>query len=64
MALRKVVIGRLPDDPLALRASIGGREAIGYYLQYRGDPAEVLAMLRAVLVEAERVLPGHVRPSG
>jgi hypothetical protein len=46
-------VTRLPDDPLALRASIGGKPDIGYYLTYRGDPKEVLSMLREVLDRAE-----------
>lgn len=48
----KVQIIRKPDDAMALRASIGGREAIGWYLVYRGDPKEVLAMLRHVTAAA------------
>jgi hypothetical protein len=48
-----VKVTRLPDDPLALRASIGGKPDIGYYLTYRGDPQEVVAMLREVIAQAE-----------
>ncbi len=56
---------READDPLALRASIGGQAHIGWYLVYRGDPLEVLAMLRKVLAEAEQRLPNETRrPQG
>ena len=48
---------REPDDPTALRASIGGSELLGYYLVFRGEPDATLAMLREVLAEAERALP-------
>jgi hypothetical protein len=49
-------IVREEDDPLALRASIGGREGMGFYLVYRGNPQEVLEMLRAVVKDAENEL--------
>jgi hypothetical protein len=47
---------READDPIALRASIGGREGMGFYLVYRGEPQDVLAMLRQVVEQAEAVL--------
>lgn len=51
-----VVIHREPEDPMALRASVGGQPALGYYLVYRGDPEAVVAMLERVLAEArERI---------
>lgn len=56
---------RETDDPLALRASIGGRPEVGWYLVYRGDPRAVLRMLRAVLVKAEgKLAKGTQRPRG
>jgi hypothetical protein len=55
---------RESDDPLALRASIGGQPHIGWYLVFRGEPIAILAMLREVVAEAERELPKHVRPQG
>lgn len=39
------------DDPLALRASIGGDAVIGYYLVYRGDEDAVASMIAEVLGE-------------
>jgi hypothetical protein len=63
---KRVVITREPDDPLALRASIGGTPQLGYYLTFRGDPEKVVAMLRNVMVCAERELrkPQYRRPRG
>lgn len=58
----EVQVIREAEDPLALRASIGGGKAAGdgrFYLVYRGDPVEVLAMLEAVIVDARRVLPAQ-----
>lgn len=55
--IARISVTREPDDPEALRASIGGREDVGYYLVFRGDPEEVLDMLRAVLPAAEAMLP-------
>lgn len=49
MAKKNFIAQRLDDDPITLRASIGGDEAIGYYISYRGDPAKVLAMVEEVL---------------
>lgn len=63
-----ITIRREPDDPRALRTSIGGGKVAGdgnYYLIYRGDPTEILTMLRAVVAEAERELPKErPRPQG
>jgi hypothetical protein len=53
---RRVII-REPDDPLTLRASIGGNEEHGYYLVFRGDPEKVLTMLKEVVDEAGQRLP-------
>lgn len=55
---------REPDDPLALRASIGGQPDLGWYLVFRGEPNAVLTMLREVVAKAERELPKHVRRQG
>lgn len=47
------------EDPLALRASIGGGKTAGdgnYYLVYRGDPEAVLKMLGTVLFAAAPAL--------
>lgn len=49
-------ISREPQDPIGvLRASIGGTPVVGFYLVFRGDPADVLKMLEAVTEEARRV---------
>lgn len=44
-----------PKDPLVeCRASIGGGKSIdGYYLTYRGNPEEVLEMLKEVTTKFE-----------
>jgi hypothetical protein len=56
--LEAMVVRREPDDPLALRASIGQPHMTDghYYLTYRGDPRAVLDMLRRVMVGAEAEL--------
>lgn len=51
----KVQITREADDPLCLRASIGGTELFGYYLMFRGDPAKIRPMLREVLEAFDKV---------
>ncbi len=48
MAKKKFIVQRLEDDPIALRASIGGDTEMGFYISYRGDPAKVLAMVEEV----------------
>jgi hypothetical protein len=40
-----------------LRASIGGTEEIGYYLKFRGDPADVVKMLELATEAAKERLP-------
>ena len=37
------------DDPVALRASIGGTELMGYYCVYRGSKTAITSMLEQVL---------------
>lgn len=37
------------NDPICLRASIGGHEDDGFYITYRGDRKKVLECLKAVL---------------
>lgn len=44
-----IKISKDANDPICLRASIGGREGEGYYLLYRGDEHEVIACIEAVL---------------
>lgn len=63
---RRIAVNKLPDDPVALRASIGGRAEIGYYLTYRGDLADIVPMLRDVLKAAEGLDESQVprRPQG
>lgn len=68
MPVRKFAVTREPDDPLSLRISIGGGKMIasGAYMNYRGDPMEVLALLRTVTDLAEQQLPqlARRRPQG
>jgi hypothetical protein len=40
-----------------LRISIGGTDAIGYYLKFRGDPDDVVKVLEIMLEAARRQLP-------
>ncbi len=47
----KITIKKEPTDPLALRASIGGNEKVGYYCVYRGDIQAIRLMLARVLDE-------------
>lgn len=55
------------DDPICLRASIGGQVPEGYYIVYRGDREKVLAMLRSVVESFEKysalpeLKPGEVQ---
>ncbi len=49
MSTIKVRIIRDKDDPIALRISMGGREEIGYYIVYRGDPQEILDCLQTCI---------------
>ena len=45
-----VLLRRLPDDPLALRISVGGPDSReDAYCVYRGDRAAVIALLERVL---------------
>jgi hypothetical protein len=56
----KVLIYRRKDDPVALRASIGGSPEEGYYCTFRGDRAAVYEMLQivtAVMAHAPDNLP-------
>lgn len=40
-----------------LRISIGGHDEIGYYLKFRGDPADVIRVLEMMLEAARQQLP-------
>lgn len=45
-----IVVKRLPEDPLALRISIGQpHSGAGAYLVFRGDPAAIRALLECAL---------------
>lgn len=51
------IVKRLPEDPLALRISIGQPHAAeGAYLVYRGEPAANLALLERALAALRLVL--------
>ena len=45
----KTKIIKLQDDPIALRASIGGKPEIGWYCSYRGNRPDIIVMLEKVL---------------
>lgn len=36
------------DDPVSVRASLGGSPSAGFYITYRGDREQILAMLHMV----------------
>jgi hypothetical protein len=44
----RVLIKKEKDDPIALRASVGGNEKDGYYLVYRGNLQLVKKMIKRV----------------
>jgi hypothetical protein len=50
-----IKISRLPNDPLCLRASIGGDAKMGYYLLFRGDQKKVLEMLKDTTLSLELI---------
>lgn len=64
--MRTFSVSREPDDPLALRASIGGTPEMGYYLVFRGDPEKVREMLHEVvaIVDDELAKPEFWQPRG
>ncbi len=41
------------NDPICMRASIGGKPEIGFYLVYRGSRRDVLNMLKQVISDLE-----------
>lgn len=45
----KVVIYKLPDDPVCTRVSSGGKDDIGYYCTYRGNRDDAIKVLETVL---------------
>jgi hypothetical protein len=47
--LAEAVVRKLPDDPMCLRASLGGSAAEGYYVVYRGSESDVERLLVAAL---------------
>jgi len=51
--MKKVSLQKLKDDPLCMRASIGGWADKGYYCSFRGDQKQVTEMLRTVLTVLE-----------
>ena len=63
--MKHVTLERLPDDPVCLRVSIGGKGELGYYCQFRGDQTAIIDMIETVLLvlryapqlEIERDMP-------
>jgi hypothetical protein len=49
MTTPQIIITQEDPDPIALRASIGGRADIGFYLVYRGQKTDVIEMIQTVL---------------
>jgi hypothetical protein len=49
MTTPQIIITQEDPDPIALRASIGGRADIGFYLVYRGSKTDVIEMIQTVL---------------
>ena len=45
----KTKVIKLQPDPIALRASIGGKPEIGWYCSYRGNRTDIITMLEIVL---------------
>lgn len=43
-------------DPVCLRASVGGTEKIGYYLNYRGPLKDIIEMLEKTVEAARKQL--------
>ena len=49
----EVSIQHEENDPVCLRASVGGKAGEAFYITYRGDREKILAMLRRVIVAFE-----------
>lgn len=71
MGVERWAISREPDDRLAdVRVSLGTKKPFGTYLVFRGDPEEVVELLRKAYAAAKAALPeGHYddkrgRPQG
>ena len=48
---KKFHLEKKPDDPVALRASIGGTEIMGYYCVYRGNKPAIISMLEQIIAK-------------
>jgi hypothetical protein len=55
-----VTLQHLPNDPICLRASIGGDHEKGYYCTFRGEQQKVIAMLETVLLVLQNAPPLHI----
>jgi len=55
--MKQVSLQKLKDDPLCLRASIGGWADKGYYCTFRGDQKQVLEMLETVVIVLQNAPP-------
>lgn len=71
MSAATFAIIREPDDKLAdVRISLGEKRGMGAYLVFRGDPADVVALLRqssgamAEAIERGRYSDRRGRPQG
>lgn len=52
-----ILIRHLPDDPLAMRISIGGTKVSGYYCLFRGNQKDCTAMLETILTVLKNMPP-------
>lgn len=62
MTVRRLSVSREPDDPIAkVRISLGKpKDSDDFYLVFRGEPEEVVNLLKDALFAAEHLLPaGH-----
>jgi hypothetical protein len=57
-----VTLQHLPNDPICLRASIGGDEKRGYYCTFRGNQQEVIAMIETVLLVLQNAPQLEIEP--
>lgn len=60
--VRRISISREPNDPIAAaRVSLGRPKASeDFYIVFRGEPEEVIKLLKEALTVAEHTLPrGH-----
>lgn len=55
--MSEVKLIKKPDDPVCLRISVGGTQAIGFYCLFRGDKEDVIDCLEEILDSLKRDVP-------